>query len=391
MRRRSGTSPARCLPLRRDLQSKKHSRNNVSIPCRTSNTFNVIRVSLRQHIKLLGRCLSTVQKTNLLKQQQHLESRISSFEQRMNILLNVSDDTRWIPIGGKMRAIEGSEDELSDVDSATFSEVTMTPESDMLSLPSSLAVGEIHRQSLHSIAIVEAELQHAQINDSLHRLRLALGEKAMSFQADVCNVKSQRTSLRAWATVHKRDSEARKHRNIYNHARAALIRLDCCPDFLSTLHNITEQDMKMSGDLTEENRYGQRLDTMVWFWRLDNGLSEVDQLSPRMKECELLLLPSISSSCHDLYKVYRISWLRAKAQYTRWKEEHLLVRHEMRWTVSWFEYHRNMWQRRYEEIDDEASADGLQCYALKQAHLWEILKHHCWDTFNVSLPDVDKI
>ena len=154
---------------------------------------------------------------------------------------------------------------------------------------------------------------------------------------------------------------------------------------------ITEQDMKMSGDLTEENKYGQRSDTMAWFWRLDNGLSKVDQLSPCMKECELLLLPSISSSCHDLDKVYRISWLRAKARYTWWKEEHLLVRHKMQWTVSWFEYHWNMWQRQYEEIDDEASADGLQCYALKQAHLWENLKHHSRDTFNVSLPDVDKI
>jgi hypothetical protein len=144
-----------------------------------------------------------------------------------------------MPIGGKMHVIEGSKDELSDVDSATFPEVTMTPESDMLSLPSSLAVGEIHRQLLHSIAIVKAELRRAQINDLLHRLCLALGEKAMSFRADVCNAKSQWTSLRAWATVHKWDSEARKHRNIYNHARAALICLDCCPDFLSTLHDIT--------------------------------------------------------------------------------------------------------------------------------------------------------
>ena len=335
--------------------------------------------------------MSTVQKTDLLKQRQRLESRISSFEQRINILLNVSDDTRWTPIGGKMRVMEGSEDELSDVDSATFPDETMTPESDMLSLPSSLAVGEIRRQSLHSIAIVEAELRRAQINDSLHGLRLALGEKAMSFRADVRNANSQRTSQRAWATVHKRDSDARKHRNIYNHARAALIRLDCFPDFLSTLHDITEQDMKMSGDLTEENRYGQRSDTMAWFWRLDNGLSDVDQLSPRMKECKFLVLSFISCSCRHLYAVYRISWLRAKARYTRWKEEHLLVRHEMRWTVSWFEHHRNMWQRRYEEIDDEASADGLRCYALKQAHLWENLRHHSRDTFNVSLPDVDKI
>lgn len=281
--------------------------------CRTSHTFNVVRISLRQHIKLLGRRLSTVQKTDLLKQRQRLESRISSFEQRMNILLNVSDNTRWTPIGGKMRVMEGSEDELSDVDSATFPEETMTPEPDMLSLRLSLAVGEIRRQLLHSIAIVEAELWHAQINDLLHGLHLALSEKAMSFWADVQNANSQQTSQRAWATVHKRDSDARKHHNIYNHARAALIRLDCFPDFLSTLHDITEQDIKMSGDLTEENRYGQRLDTMVWFWRLDNGLSDVDQLSPRMKECKFLVLPSISCSCRHLYTVYWISWLRAKA------------------------------------------------------------------------------
>ncbi|HXQ36187.1 MAG TPA: hypothetical protein VN843_19385, partial [Anaerolineales bacterium] len=236
-----------------------------------------------------------------MKQHQRLESRISSFEQRINILLNVSDDTRWMAIGGKMRVMEGSDDELSNVDSATFPDETMTPESDMLSLPSSLAVGEIRRQSLHSIAIVEAELQRAQINDSLHGLCLALGEKAMSFRVDVRNANSQRTSQCAWATVCKRDSDARKHRNIYNHARAALICLDCFLDFLWTLNNITKQDMKMSRDLTEENRYGQWSDTMAWFWQLDNGLSDIDQLSPCMKECEFLVLPFISCSCHHLY------------------------------------------------------------------------------------------
>jgi hypothetical protein len=89
--------------------------------------------------------------------------------------------------------------------------------------------------------------------------------------------------------------------------------------------------------------------------------------------------------------VYRISWLRAKARYDRWKEEHLLVRHEMRWTVSWFAYHEMMWQRRYEEIDEEESADGLGCYALKQAHLWRRLGEHSRDTFNISLPSSDTI
>ena len=115
-------------------------------------------MSLVRHIKSMGQRLSTIQKTDLLKQRQRLESRITSFEQCMVTLLNVSDDTRWITVAGNIRAIDHSEDELSDVDSSTFSEMTITPEADMLSLPSSLGPGEIHRQSLDSIAIVEAEL-----------------------------------------------------------------------------------------------------------------------------------------------------------------------------------------------------------------------------------------
>jgi hypothetical protein len=250
-------------------------------------------VYLRLHIKSLGRRLTTAQKTDLLKQRQRLESRINTFEQRMAILLHVSEDTRWTNSAGKMRGMEDSEDEVSDVDPSSLPDMTITPELDMLCLPSSLAAGEIHRKSLESVAIVEAELRRAQINDSLHRLRLALGEKAMSFRADVCNSHSQRTSQRAWATVHKHDSDARKHRNTYNHARAALIRLDRFPEFLATLSNITEQDMKMSGDVTEENRYGQRSDTLAWFWRLDDCLSGDDQLSPRMKECKYFTITAI--------------------------------------------------------------------------------------------------
>ena len=77
----------------------------------------------------------------------------------MDILLNVSDNTQWTSSASKIHAMKGNDNELSEVDPATFPEVTITPKSDMLSLPSSLAVGEIHQQWLHSIAIVKAELQ----------------------------------------------------------------------------------------------------------------------------------------------------------------------------------------------------------------------------------------
>jgi hypothetical protein len=122
---------------------------------------------------------------------------------------------------------------------------------------------------------------------------LALAEKSLSFQAEVRNAHSQRTSQRAWAKVHKFDVEACRHRRIYNHSREALKHLAVFLEYLSSLHDITDDNIKMSGDVTikmsgdvtEENRYGQRSDTLAWFWRFDNGLSGEEQTSPHMMEC----------------------------------------------------------------------------------------------------------
>jgi hypothetical protein len=44
--------------------------------------------------------------------------------------------------------------------------------------------------------------------------------------------------------------------------------------------------MKMSGDITEENRFGQRLETLAWFWRQGSDPGSDDIASPRMHECK---------------------------------------------------------------------------------------------------------
>ena len=57
------------------------------------------------------------------------------------------------------------------------------------------------------------------------------------------------------------------------------------PEYLETLHDIGEDDMKMSGDITDEHRFGQRSDKLPWFWRLDENPHAKDLSSPRMHEC----------------------------------------------------------------------------------------------------------
>jgi hypothetical protein len=97
----------------------------------------------------------------------------------------------------------------------------------------------------------------------------------------VRNSRSQRTSTRAWSQVNQMESRVQHAVQYYKRARAALGRLNATdPKF----KDITAEDLKMPGDIIEENRIGQRSDELSWFWRLDSRLKGQER-GERMKEC----------------------------------------------------------------------------------------------------------
>ena len=87
----------------------------------------------------------------------------------------------------------------------------------------------------------------------------------------MCNANSQRTTNRTWDRVHKFDADAWQCRSTYRYARSALRHLQIDPEYLATLRDITEDDMKVAGDLTDEGQFNQRSDTLPWFWRIGQG------------------------------------------------------------------------------------------------------------------------
>jgi hypothetical protein len=245
------------------------------------------RVGLQKHLLSLRRKPSAAEKAELLERRRRLMLRITSFGRKGNAFLKLDEDVQWM---------EDADREAEEDDDSYHSEVSdaedvpeIMPETRLLALPSSLAPGEIDRLGLVDLARQEEQLRRGQINDALEGLRMALGEKSLYYRTDVRNNKSQRTSLRAWQNVNKQDAMARQHKRAYDRARKALKRLDIDREYLSTLHDITAGDMKMAGDVTEENRLGQRSSTLAWFWRVggDAGMDEVE-MNPRMKECECI-------------------------------------------------------------------------------------------------------
>ena len=240
-----------------------------------------VRSLLQQHVKSLGKQCSMAQQNELLERCRKLEVRITVYEHRISVIVKSDDDINWTQ-DGHMGSIDMEmPDELSDISPDGW----FTPETERIMLPSNLAEGEIDHLSLGPLATIECELQKGQVMEALDGLCLALGEKSLCFRQEVCNVDSQRTMHWAWDNVHTLDAEAWKWRSTYRRVHNALLQLSNDSDCLEGLLDITDEDLKVVGDLTDERQVGQRLDTIPWFWRMWHN---INTSGPGMQECKLL-------------------------------------------------------------------------------------------------------
>jgi len=166
--------------------------------------------------------------------------------------MKLDDETQWSTRVDKRREIDSDGEDSSDDVLAHYPDGWFTLERESITLLSALAPGEIDHQSLQPIAMIEAELRKGQVTDALEGLCLALREKSLCFRVEVHNANSQQTTHRAWDRVHKFDADARQCRSTYLYACSALSRLQIEPEYSATLCDITEDDMKVAGDLTDE-------------------------------------------------------------------------------------------------------------------------------------------
>jgi len=65
----------------------------------------------------------------------------------------------------------------------------------------------------------------------------------------------------------------------------------------------------------------------------------------------------------------------------RWEEEVTLVQNETKWMHLWLDYHRNIWEGREKESEQEG-LKGHACYAWKQVWMWERMANEAMDVYN---------
>jgi hypothetical protein len=160
-----------------------------------------------------------------------------------------------------------SEDDSDDQDA----HIGLNPEKSYLPLPSTLGIHHFSNPLVAALAEDEVHLRVTQASEALQQLRLSLGLKSALFRNSVALAKSQRTKSRAWRSVKVVEASVRRHSQEYCNARQALVHLHASSSVMDKFPILKKEDLKMSRDVVEENRVGQRSEHVSWIWRLDAG------------------------------------------------------------------------------------------------------------------------
>lgn len=115
----------------------------------------------------------------------------------------------------------------------------------------------------------EVLLRESQAYEALQGIRYGIGQKSVLIKFLVRRNRSsgQYKKSRAWDEVNSSHADLVKHWATYRRARDALLRLPHTKKILKTLKPIDKGHLRELKDITEENRTGQRNDTLAWFWR----------------------------------------------------------------------------------------------------------------------------
>ncbi|KAI6098489.1 hypothetical protein F5141DRAFT_1205369 [Pisolithus sp. B1] len=299
---------------------------------------------LRSELQQLPNPMSTSQEVKISVKRQRLSARIEKFHSNgqaffkgleINGAFTPQDDPEFCgkeeeeEEGEEDREFWGEDDGYWEVPGEEVEELA----SELMSIwmPSSIGSAKLTELGLVDLLKEERELRIGQANDCLDQLRTDLGNKAME-------------GTRTKKEIQKVVARINKHVRGYQRARQAILRLDPNVDMAEKYQEILPNDLAVSKEVTEENRFGQGTSKLAWFWMMEGEQSQLSLQGGGLME-----------------EFYRINWLKARARRDRWKEEVSLVRHEMLWTCLWFEYHKDMWEKRALQ----STEPGKEAYAKK--------------------------
>ena len=153
---------------------------------------------------------------------------------------------------------------------------SLHPEDISVLLPSTLGWNWCVSHGVQSLAVKEAQLRHAQANDSIHKIRLSLGFKSALFRTQVRPANTQQTKTRAWNAVHSIDITVQEHARIYSMARDAYRMIRHAQAINPDLPQLRKEDLRVATLILGSEQTGQRNKQSSWIWGFGRAAEDDD-------------------------------------------------------------------------------------------------------------------
>ncbi|KAG1882456.1 hypothetical protein F4604DRAFT_1879500 [Suillus subluteus] len=372
-------APTRKQQELRLLQAQNHpdhlvtsslSRRGAATWLATGLTIEESKVSLSRDVKRLGRHPTDSQLLRVARLRDKLQTRITGFLEMAPTYLGfeVDADEPDSPVDRVHNSLDEDYSDLDDCDHNLDLEIHHTsifqPELTIIPLPSNLGMVRCKELGLTNLMKEETALREGQANDALHAIRVHLGDKAIIFRSTVRSAKSQASSTRAWTQVRLVEKAVDLNARIYSKCWLQLAKLPD-HDLLKKYLPLKKEHLKASAAVADPNARGQRDATLAWFWCMD--------------------VQGDTSGNDWMTEFYWVNWLRTKVLCDRWNEEVILVKHEMQWSINFFNHKAKQWLGH----KDNAASTGLTghaCYAARQSQIYHQLAAHAADSFQKIIP-----
>jgi hypothetical protein len=253
-------------------------------------TTNLLRISLAQYLKKLGKTISDANRNKILEKRRRLQSRIDSFHADAGHYLNIQELNCSNPSHDDSHADDFTDSEAesengdeSDADAGPEVDKFAEAEHTLLMLPSAFGnTACISAGHIHAVKH-ELRLRIGQANDALQELRVQLGHKAFLFRTSIRKANSQRKKTRAFSFKDSIESLVKLQYFKYSSARSAMIQLGASEDILKKYQTITKADLKITTIAHDPSIHGQRNSALPWFWTMDADQAAAE--SDWMLEC----------------------------------------------------------------------------------------------------------
>jgi hypothetical protein len=257
---------------------------------------------LRADIRCLPVGHTKTQKADILQKQQRLHARVVKFNQMAQLFLSDldidvtfshEDDSAFCP-EEKGETLDDEEQERAfwgtlvdnnaEEDGYEDDSNEGLPEDLTLWMPSYIGATCLKEAGLEDLIKEEVQLRIGQANDSLEKLRTHLGHKSILYRMNFRSSTSVRTDTRSKQDIRRVVLKITRDVRSYHRARNSLSRLEASQDILQKYQLIKLDELGVSKDITEENRFGQSSDILPWFWRI--GASQLGPPAVWNEECK---------------------------------------------------------------------------------------------------------